>query len=55
MTFGVEDRIRVPSPAARTMVRLVLPVIRIPMILRSRRHKAFSAEVETAFKSGKPA
>src|SRR3984957_8805824 len=31
-TFGVEDRIRVPSPAASTMVRLVLPVIPDPYI-----------------------
>jgi hypothetical protein len=27
--LGIADRIRVPSPAASTIVRLVLPVIRI--------------------------
>ena len=29
-TFGSEERMRVPSPAASTMVRLVLPVIPNP-------------------------
>ena len=39
---------RVPSPAASTMVRLVLPVIPVldhwPQGLRRRRHKVFEAE-----------
>ena len=34
-TFGREDRIRVPSPAASTIVRQVRPLISIPF--RSRR------------------
>jgi hypothetical protein len=42
---------RVPSPAASTMVRLVLPVIRILEVCwrrpRRRRHKAFSTGEET--------
>src|SRR6202521_272298 len=50
-TFGVADRMRVPSPAASTMVRVVLPVIRIPCrswpIVCRRRHKAFLAGMET--------
>src|SRR5882757_155372 len=50
-TFGVEDRMRVPSPAASTMVRLVLPVILIRNVswrgLRRRRHKGFSTGEET--------
>src|SRR6202022_858337 len=49
-TFGIEDRIRVPSPAASTTVRLVRAVIRILVVaadVRRRRHKAFSARVET--------
>src|SRR5260370_21165659 len=50
-TFGIADRMRVPSPAASTTVRLVRAVIRFlvlrRLMLRRRRHKAFSARVET--------
>src|SRR5258705_9934750 len=48
-TFGIEDCMRVPSPAASTMVRLVLPVIPNPCWLRQglrRRHKAFLSTME---------
>src|SRR5579872_583077 len=53
-TFGVDERIRVPSPAASTMVRLVLPLIKNPWIVlsgrsRSRPHRAFSRQMETGF------
>ena len=43
---------RVPSPAASTIVRLVLPVI--PVLkpgLRRRRHKAFEPEWKPGFRS----
>src|SRR4051794_24927166 len=50
-TFGTEDRMRVPSPAASTTVRLDRPVIRILHIgsekIVRRRHKAFLSPMET--------
>src|SRR5713226_3430652 len=50
-TFGIADRIRVPSPAASTTVRRVRAVIRILVLqratLRRRRHRAFWDGVET--------
>src|SRR6267154_4501818 len=56
-TFGIEDCMRVPSPAASTIVRLVLPVIRILIVwwrrLRRGRHKAFSLPMETCSSRGK--
>src|SRR5712664_200322 len=56
-TFGIADCMRVPSPAASTIVRLVLPVIRILIVwwrkLRRRRHKAFSLPMETCSSRGK--
>src|ERR1700737_522800 len=36
-TFGLAERMRVPSPAASTMVRLVLLLILVLGILRQRR------------------
>src|SRR6266852_1381773 len=56
-TFGIADCMRVPSPAASTIVRLVLPVIRILIVwwrrLRRGRHKAFSLPMETCSSRGK--